>query len=572
MKRRLSIFLAFCLIFTACSVFNCIGVRASGTASDDGESSEESTIINLLETEEEASSDNSEPLEDTGASYDLIGLSGSPDITAESAIVMDARSGEIIYAKQADVVRYPASITKVMTTLIAIENCKMDEKVSFTSEVVNSIEAGSSTAGINAGAELTVEDTLYALMLVSANEAGAAIADHVSGSNEKFAKLMTKRAKELGCTNTNFKNPHGLPDPDHYTTAHDMGLILKEALKHEEFRTFASTISHVIESDTLTNKRIELWNHAKILRDNTEYYYKYAKGAKTGYTMAANNTLVTYAEKDGMQLLCVILKDYGADQSYYDTIHLYDWSFDQLKSITPLSDFDLTEAIGSLENLKQKEKDLYLSLNPTFHRDYPLLVKKGFDTEGVTREFRLDEDKESGRLGYVEAKSEDEVILSLPVTYDTSSSAALDQFTDQGGKDDLQAVRPVNKNSPLKKIGIFLLRIAIAALLIFVIMQLISRWQLEKKRQARIKGRQTRAKSGTVSKKYNSTTRKSGSDLRKNKTVSGKSGSGSGQSGTVSGQYRSDSQVMRNRRHKQGGETAGKSKRTTEKEPGNTKE
>ena len=490
MKRYFSMTLILLLLFLApvSSLNGNVYASEAETTEEDKAGS-----INLLDSEDSSSEEDAEVPKDTGASYDLNGLSGSPDITAESAIVMDARSGEVIYAKQADAKRYPASITKVMTTLLAIENCKMDEIVSYTSEVVNSIEEGSSTAGINAGAKLTMEDTLYALMLVSANEAGAAVANHVSGSNDAFAKLMTDRAKELGCENTNFRNPHGLPDEQHYTTAHDMGLILKEAIKHDEFKKFAGTINYTIKNDTLTNKSIDLWNHAKILRDNTEYYYKYAKGAKTGYTMAANNTLVTYAQKDGMQLLCVILKDYGADQSYYDTIHLYKWAFDTLKCIHPLKKYDLTADIESLKGVKPDKIETYLSLNPTYDKDYPVLVKKGFDAKNLTKKFRLDEDFDEGRLGYIDVKSGDKTVLTMPVTYDKSANEALNYVTDQGGDDDLQVAKPTNKNSLFKKIVVFLLRLIVAAALIFVIMQMIRRWQLERKRQARIQGRQNKS-------------------------------------------------------------------------------
>ena len=522
MKRYFAMILVLFLMFPLGISPACIHVYASETKSS--KEDDQASSINLLESED--SSDEEEIPEDTGAAYDLVGLSGSPDITAESATVMDARSGEVIDAKQAEAKRYPASITKVMTTLLAIENCKMDEIVSFTSEVVNSIEEGSSTAGINAGAKLTMEDTLYALMLVSANEAGAAVADHIAGSNDAFAKMMTDRAKELGCKNTNFRNPHGLPDEKHYTTAHDMGLIMKEALKHEEFRKFAGTISYTIENDTLTNKRIELWNHAKILRDNTEYYYKYAKGAKTGYTMAANNTLVTYAEKDGMQLLCVILKDYGADQSYYDSIHLYKWAFDTLKCIHPLKKYDLTADIKSLKGVDADKIETYLSLNPTFDKNYPVLVKKGFDAKKATKAFRLDEDFDEGRLGYIDVKSGDEVVLTRPVTYDKNSIEAINYVTDQGGGDDLQVAKPANKNSLLKKIVVFLLRLIVAAALIFVIMQMIRRWQLERKRQARIQNRQNRNKKNSS---YGSGKKKSSgyNQSRGNKSSSsGSTGSG----------------------------------------------
>ena len=530
MKRILSILLALCLAIAGWSSFGCAGAKASNA--EEGSTG----IVNLLESEETSTTKAVTP-KDRGVAYDLTGMSGSPDITAESATVIDARSGEVLYAKQADAIRYPASITKVMTTLIAIENSKMDDIVTFTEKAVNSIEPGSSTAGINAGAKLTMRDTLYALMLVSANEAGAAVAEHVSGSNEEFAKLMTKRAKELGCTNTNFRNPHGLPDEKHYTTAHDMGLIMKEALKHKSFRKFAGTITYTIENDTLTDKRIELWNHAKILRDSTEYYYKYAKGAKTGFTMAASNTLVSYAKKDGSELVCVILKDYGADQSYYDTRHLYEWAFEQVKTVKPLSKFDLKGAISSLENVKQRQKDQYLSLNPTFAKNYPVMVKKDFDASKITTKFNFKEDTEKGRLGTVEAKVGDEVILSLPVTYDKDSAEAKIITNEEAESDDLQVAKPVNKNSPLKKIIVFLIRLIIAAALILVIMQMIRRWQLERKRQARIKDRMYKRTSSTGSRKKSSGT----GYKQSTRTRSGSSSSGS---------RSRDADSMRKRRHK----------------------
>ncbi|MBQ6393121.1 MAG: hypothetical protein IJH60_06385, partial [Eubacterium sp.] len=315
--------------------------------------------------------------------------------------------------------------------------------------------------------------------------------------------------------------------------AHDMGLIMKESLKHKEFKKFAGTITYTIKNDTLTNKQIELWNHAKILRDNTEYYYKYAKGAKTGYTMAANNTLVTYAEKDGMQLLCVILKDYGADQSYYDTIHLYKWAFDTLKCIHPLKKYDLTADIKSLEGVKPDKIETYLSLNPTYNKNYPVLVKKGFDAKNLTKKFRLDEDFDEGRLGYIEVKSGDEMVLSEPVTYDKKANEALNYVTDQGGGDDLQVAKTTNKNSLLKKIVVFLLRLIVAAALIFVIMQMIRRWQLEKKRQARIQGRQSKNMRSTS---YGSGNKKKGSGY--NETRSRKSSSSNNSSNNRNRRYK----------------------------------
>ena len=351
MKRILTFILTLTLALSFCVNSFAAATTATASETQTGTSEAQTDTSKTQAGTSEAQTDTSkvqagtsEAQTDTskvqaGASYGISNLSGAPDIVAESAVVMDANTGTILYGKEADTKRYPASITKVMTALLAVENCKMSDVITYSNAAVNGIEAGSSTAGINVGAKLTVEDSLYALMLVSANEAAAAIAEHISGSTTEFAKLMTKRAKELGCTNTQFKNPHGLPNEEHYTTAHDMGLILKEAMKHEEFRKISGTISYTLKKSDTLKDTLELWNHAKILRENSDYYYKYAEGAKTGFTQVALNTLVTYAKKDNVELICVILKDYGADKSYTDTANLFKWAFNQVKSVTPLTDF-----------------------------------------------------------------------------------------------------------------------------------------------------------------------------------------------------------------------------------------
>lgn len=164
-----------------------------------------------------------------------------PQIYAESAVVMEASTGTILYAKNMDQQMQPASITKIMTVLLALEHLKMDEEVTFSHNAVYSIEYDSSHIARDEGEILTVEECLYAIMLESANECSNAIAEHVSGSVEAFADLMNERAAELGCTGTHFINPHGLPSEEHYTTAHDMALITQEAIKYEKFRQFAGT-------------------------------------------------------------------------------------------------------------------------------------------------------------------------------------------------------------------------------------------------------------------------------------------------------------------------------------------
>ncbi len=522
MKRVFTLLLASCLSVTAIASGFTQDVNATGQ-------NKATTEVNLIDSQATTAAKKAQTEKadsNPGSAYDLEGITNSPEITAESALVMDARSGEVLYAKQHKETRYPASITKVMTTLLAIENCKMDDIVTFSKEAVYGIEAGSSSAGIPPGAELTVEETLYALMLVSANEAGAAIAEHVAGSNEAFAKLMTSRAKELGCTGTQFKNPHGLPDEEHYTTAYDMGLIMKECIKHEEFRKIAGTISYTIKKRASLPSDIELWNHAKILRESTEYYYSPAKGAKTGFTQAALNTLVTYAEKNGVQLICIILKDHGADCSYNDSKALYRWAFDQVKSVQPLKNFDLNAAYASIPDVKEKDIEAYKSLNATYQSNYPVLVKKNFDIKKLVATFHLKEDRKNGILGYIEVKGGDKVVYKTNVTYDKNSKAAKEYLSEEEESDDLKTAKVENKNSLLKKMTSYLFRGIIACILVFVIMQLIHRHQLEKARQERMRKRKNPARSSGTRQKRPKPSNGSASSSNKN------------------------SQIRRNRRHK----------------------
>lgn len=436
--------------------------------------------------------DAADATEDNAAAYGVDQLKGTPDITAESAVVMDAASGAVLYGKEADSRQYPASITKVMTALLAVENCSMDDIVTFSSEAVNGIEPGSSSAGINVGAELTVEDTLYALMLVSANEAGAALAEHISGSDEAFADLMNQRAAELGCTGTHFTNPHGLPDEDHYTTAHDMALILRAAMQYDEFRKIAETDTYTLEkSDTLTDT-LELWNHSKIIRENSDYYYEYAEGSKPGYTMAARNTLVTYAKKGNVELICTILKDYGADQSYYDTTDLFEWGFEQVKGIEPLSSFNLKTALEADSSIPADKITNIDRLNCTYPADYYLLVPADFDESTVKTSFTLDEDIHAGRVGYINITSGETTIGTIPVTYDLNSEAA-QGYVSSGSADDNLETAPVDEGKITPgKVFQFIILIIVIVILAAILLSFLRMRQAEKRRQQRILERRKR--------------------------------------------------------------------------------
>lgn len=461
MKRFMTTVLALC--FFVASVFSPSVFAAESTTEA------ETTSPAVTESAGNESGD-SNPIGDNSSYYNIGELSDQPDIVAESATLIDATTGAVLYQKKADSKRYPASITKVMTALLTIENCKMDDIVTFSDSAVNGVEAGSSSAGIPVGAKLTVEETLYAMMLVSANEAGAALAEQVSGSVGDFAELMTERARELGCTKTNFTNPHGLPDENHLTSAHDMALILKKAMEYEEFRKIAGTINYTISAREGISEPIELWNHAKILRKSSDYYYQYAEGAKTGFTQAALNTLVSYAKKGNVELIAVVLKDHGAENSYKDSIKLYEWGFKKVKGITPIKEFNLNDALKNCEEIDDEQLKSIETLDCTFNRDYYILTKDSIDTANLSSSFELAEDKNTGQLGNILINYDGELIGKTPVAYDITTDAGVNYTSGKAadapdGKDSTSS----SKSALLKSIKAILVFLGCAIILMLVI-------------------------------------------------------------------------------------------------------
>lgn len=288
-----------------------------------------------------------------------------PSIESPSAIVMEVNTGTILYEKNSQEKKYPASITKILTTLLAIENSNLDEIVTFSSDAVYLNEGDSSHIYRDVGEEMTMEQCLYAVMLASANECAYAVAEHVGASKggdySTFIEMMNERATALGTVNTHFNNSNGLPDTEHWTCAYDMGLIACEAYKNENFRIITGTETYTIP---FTNKHKDeltyLTNHHKMLHyyKTSEFIYPYCTGGKTGYTEAAGNTLVTFAEKDGMTLACVVM-DTKSPKQFTDTKTLLDYCFDNFQTI------NISENETSLANKKTKDVGI-LNTNGAF--------------------------------------------------------------------------------------------------------------------------------------------------------------------------------------------------------------
>lgn len=260
----------------------------------------------------------------SGTGGSVVNTLKQPEIQAQGAVLMDAATGNLLYSKEAETKFYPASITKLMTALLVAEKCSLDDTVTFTKTAVTNLESGAVTLGLVEGDKLTVRQSLYGLLLKSANEVANGLAEHTAGSISKFADMMNARAKELGCTNTNFVNPNGLNNSNHYTTPHDMALIARAAFQNGTVSKIASTLSYQIPATQKAAARTISLGH-KMLYPNDARYYQGVIGGKTGYTSLAGNTLVTCAERDGVRLIAVIMK--SKSTQYTDTSALLDYGF-----------------------------------------------------------------------------------------------------------------------------------------------------------------------------------------------------------------------------------------------------
>ena len=264
-------------------------------------------------------------------SNNIPGWPEGPKVMAETAIVMDMDTEEILYAKGIDEKRAPASTTKILTAMLAIEKVPFETQITFTDEV-NNIEAGSTHIGIKPGETLTMKDCAYAILLASANEVSSGVAEYIGTTVPAFVDMMNQRAKELGCTNTHFVNANGLYDENHYTTARDLAIIAKAAFQNETFREVVKTPYYIVPKTNITDEERWLNNHHKMILQGSEYY-EGCLGGKTGYTEKAGNTLVTYAERNGRKLVCALLADVNIVAQYADTKALLNYGFDSFQRL-----------------------------------------------------------------------------------------------------------------------------------------------------------------------------------------------------------------------------------------------
>ena len=260
-------------------------------------------------------------------------LPEAPEIEGHAAILIDIDTGAILYSKNANEKLYPASITKIMTGLLAVENCALEDTFTFTQDILNELPWDAAKYGYVAGEEVNIRDLLYVLMLRSANEVAIGLGMKISGTEEQFAKLMTDRAKEIGAVNTNFANATGLHDENHYTTAYDMALIAMEAMSNTTFSEVWGTPNYIVNPTNVESDVVRIWNRHSMMVNTGTAYYAYAKGGKTGYTDEAGRTLVTHASRDGRNLICVVMKS-GTETVYSDTRLLFEYGFSEFENVS----------------------------------------------------------------------------------------------------------------------------------------------------------------------------------------------------------------------------------------------
>ena len=283
-----------------------------------------------------------------------------PDLNSKGVVLMDATTGEVLYSKEENTHYYPASTTKVLTALVVLENVKnLDEKVTVGK---NPPFADGTKIGLREGDTFTVRELLTILLLASDNVAAETLAEYVSGSCEKFAKLMNEKAKSIGAVNSNFKNPSGLPDEEHITTPKDLAIIMKEAIKNQDFIKISN--ENYIELHSVINDSIlATSNHNYMLLPDSSYYYENSIAAKKGYTIAAGFTNVAAAEKDGLTLVASFLSGEDINQVYDDVKKIFDYGFENFKRVKLYTQGD---EVGSF-TLEDGTKVPLLIANDVYH-------------------------------------------------------------------------------------------------------------------------------------------------------------------------------------------------------------
>lgn len=375
------------------------------------------------------------------------GWPGGPVVSAEAAILMEAETGVILYDKNIHKQEYPASTTKILTTLIALEECELDEWVTFSHKAVFDVPYDSNHIAMDVGEKLTVEDCLKAIIMRSANEVSYAVAEHIcEGDWENFAPIMNERARELGCLNSNFVNPNGLPDENHVTTAYDLAMIGREFFQQELLCEMSKTrMLHILPTEYQTDEKMEV-NKMELIPGG-DYEYEYLTGCKTGYTDTARSCLVSCAEKDGMKLICVVLKD-EAPYQYEDTIALFNYGFENFKKVV-VSESETKYSMDA-EGIFYGENDLFGNSQPilSLNEEACVVLPKTVEFTEAKSEISYD-NVQQGQAAVVNYTYAGEYVGSASIdlaqtkapTYEFATEAPVQELTSEA-EEEVQEAQP----------------------------------------------------------------------------------------------------------------------------------
>lgn len=317
----------------------------------------------------------------------FVEAASSVSITAESAILVEVSTGRIIYEKNSIKQMYPASTTKIMTAILVIENCDLQEIVTVSETALQNIPSGYVTCNLSVGEEISVNDLLYALMLPSANDAAFVLAEHVAGSVEAFADMMNNKASEIGCTNTHFVNPNGIHDSKHYSTAYDLYLIAKYCMQNETFRNIVATKEYTLPA---TNKHDaadrSFENTNDLLKPEKTNYYKTATGIKTGHTSMSGYCLVSESSREGLDFISVVLNSETDNKRFSDSVKLFDYGYDNYTLTKVKEKNQLIETI-EVENATKETMHLDLLVD----KEITVINNKSITMDQIIPEINLNE-------------------------------------------------------------------------------------------------------------------------------------------------------------------------------------
>lgn len=301
-----------------------------------------------------------------------------------AAMLIEMDSDTVLYALDIHEQNYPASLTKIMTCYLALKHGNLSDVLTVSAEALQNLHEAGSTADLLEGEEMTLENMLYCTMVASANEACNVIAEYIAGSVEAFVELMNQTATQLGCIGTHFVNPHGLHDPDHYTTAYDMSLIVREALKDENFRKITSTATYTVPATNLSEERkLTSTNMLMVDSASNNYLYSKASGVKTGFTTPAQCCLVSTADDGNMKLLSVMLgapikEDENGNwvrRSFPETINLFEYGFEHysistvMSTLYPIAEMEVTQSENTRTVALAPTQEVRTLMDAEYHPD-----------------------------------------------------------------------------------------------------------------------------------------------------------------------------------------------------------